>query len=115
MSKLIFLEPIPFHKRFDLSSLDGKGEIVHLFERGTSTERKVSIFSEEFSDCLLDRLEDIGYNHRTDYIVMAGDLAALCIASVVLGSEYGRVKLFLFDAVAGSYTEIVVGREFDAD
>lgn len=96
MSRVIAIEPC----NFDLTPAMVFGEVVFLFER---TGERTSIWSEDFSSCVLDKLEEINYDPDIDFIVVSGAIVTLSLAIAVIAADYGVIKLLLYHSAEAGY------------
>jgi hypothetical protein len=91
-----------------MSNAGDYGDIVFIFPRST---RPCSIFSEKFTDEILDRLEAYRYDPAIDFYCFSGIMSACAIAIVAIATEYGEFKCLLYDG--RRYTDKILGEPFE--
>ena len=96
------IEPV----KIDIHRASAYGEICYVFPQG---EQRPSIFDLDFQSRLISELEDYGYDHYEDWIVVVGSMTTVSIALSTIADYYGPVKLLVFNAQDQDYTEILIG------
>lgn len=103
MSRAILLEPLSNMQ--DSSSLSKHENVVTMF-RGFGHNSAPSVFkTEDFGDCIRKWLVANKYDPKHDSFVIAGRMTKIAVALAVIISEYQRVRVLIFDGVAGEYVE----------
>lgn len=99
--RVFLVEP---NDRYDLSALDTFGSVAYVCAspiNAFSTNNAVRIIK--------DSLQKQGFDPATDFICMTGHAIKVAVLLSVTASEYGPLRLLMFDATKSNYRE----RRFD--
>lgn len=87
--------------RFDTGSIDN---ITYIFD---GTVRRPSIFKpENYSEAVLSRLDELGFDPEKDSIVIVGPIVNNCLFMLSLASVYPVLTLQIYDASKCCYTSV---------
>lgn len=76
-----------------------------------SSIRRSSVFKvNEFGQQILDRLHELKFDHKNDYIVMTGSLVSIAIASIAIVCTYPYVQLLFYNATQNEYVSRTISR-----
>ena len=99
MSRAILLTPIP---RFDVRKAEVHGTVTYLFQ----SSAEIPIFGGQSSLMkMIQALEKIEYDAKTDFIVQTGQIALVSMMTLAASecSSDGSVRILIFDARDNSY------------
>lgn len=102
MKRAFILEPT----RVDVQPVERWGELVYLYGKN---DRRPSIFSPEFVEEAVSRLEELGFDEESDAIVIAGSIAGVAQFVAGVTSQYGFVTGLAFNSTTREYAEVTLG------
>lgn len=102
--RAILIEPTT---RVDVSAAQRYGEIVYIFEKN---ESRPSIWTEEFVQVAMIRLEQMNYDPKADTIIIAGAIVPLIKLIGCLTANFGRIRVLCHSAIERDYTLQEIGQ-----
>jgi hypothetical protein len=102
MSKVFVVE----HTPKDISAATEYGPLVYVF--GGETSRS-SMYVPEFQKELIKRLEDLDFNQKRDYILLAGSTVIIAVTVAAVGAAWGSFNVLAFEVQNKSYKPIPIG------
>lgn len=97
MSRVFMLAP---SDRIDVRRASRYGEITYLYDRG---EQRASIWDPMYVVEAIDRMRDMGYDPRRDYVLVAGSTAPLVMFTAALATRYKNPAALFYDLPTGEY------------
>ncbi len=89
------------------------GVLTYIFDEHA---QRASIFStQDLSGDVIDSLELQRFDPERDYIAVTGHFVPVAVMLAAVGAFYGKFKALLFDGVALSYVERVLGLSATSD
>ena len=106
MSNVYLIEPS--RRPMDLSSAKSFGELVYLFG---PDERRASVFQvDQFSDQVIDALQEKNFNYEEDYFCVMGGLLQVTLFGIALGAfaeqnQIPYITLLMYNSPHNAYEE----------
>lgn len=100
---------VTINSKVDLEPARAKGAITVLFDRSAGVELGSPFEPEKICKTIRKRLLDIKYDPTKDLVAIYGSFVYMTCFAGVLATDYGVVKVLVFNAADSSYVE----REID--
>lgn len=107
MSNVFVIEP---YDRVNVNTASSFGTIVYLFPLDGD---RSSVWSSDYEVEVLDRLEALRFDPKTDHIAVVGPMATVVIAVAAIAAEYGHIPLLVFNPKDREYQSVYLGVEED--
>lgn len=90
-AKVLVFEPC----RHDCAGLEAYGTIEYMFDKGI---RRSSIWSASLADDITERIAEMGYDPKYDWLAIVGATVPVTLVLVQLLSLYGQVRVLFYSA-----------------
>ena len=101
MSEVFIIEP-PRHN-IDVSKAAKYGEIIYVFNY---SDRRCSVWSHvSFGMTVLQRLKELGFDSKNDFICVVGSMVTVVIAFIAIAQHYDEFNVLLFNSIDDAYVQ----------
>jgi len=106
MPKVFVIETL--RRNIDLSKANVFGEIVYVFPINS---RRCGVFRHiEFGNLVLQRLLDLDFDPKEDYVCIAGAMISIVISIIAISQVYDEFSVLLFNSREDKY----IKKHFDS-
>ena len=102
MSRVFVLEPT----KLDVEKAKTYGTLVYVFNNG---DRRASIWTEEFIEQVMTRLQSLCYDPDGDYVAIVGHLVPMAVVIARLTYDYDHFQALCFSSTEREYVVRVLG------